>query len=90
MDAVKVQIKAGRDLVGMTQADLCEAAGVPLITLRRIEGKPDHAGLVSAETVAKVKAALEAQGVQFLDSGQVATGPGVARAYRRKTSASRA
>ena len=78
MDCVKAQIKAARDLVGITQAALCDAAGVPLITLRRIEGKPDHAGLVSSDTVQRVKAALEAQGVQFLESGQVAAGPGVA------------
>ncbi|MCP8897372.1 XRE family transcriptional regulator [Shinella daejeonensis] len=75
---MKMLIKAGRDLLGMTQAELCEKAGVPLITLRRIEGKPDHAGLVSQDTVEKVKAALEAQGVQFLEDGQVANGPGVA------------
>ncbi|RVG89282.1 XRE family transcriptional regulator [Sinorhizobium meliloti] len=75
---MKVLIKAGRDLLGMTQAELCEKAGVPLITLRRIEGKPDHAGLVSQETVSRVKAALEAQGVQFLEGGQLAAGPGVA------------
>lgn len=75
---MKMLIKAGRDLLGMTQAELCERAGVPLITLRRIEGKPDHAGLVSQDTVEKVKAALQAQGVQFLEDGQVAGGPGVA------------
>lgn len=75
---MKALIKAGRDLLGITQADLCERAGVPLITLRRIEGKPDHAGLVSQETVEKVKAALEAAGVQFLNEGDAAGGPGVA------------
>ena len=78
MNSIKAQIKAGRDLIGMTQAELCEAAKVPLITLRRIEGRPDHAGLVSPETVQRVIAALEAQGVQFLEAGQVAAGPGVA------------
>lgn len=78
MDSMKVRIKAARDLLGMTQAALCEAAGVPLITLRRIEGKPDHTGLVSPDTVQKVREALEAQGVQFLEGGQVAAGPGVA------------
>lgn len=75
---MKAQIKAARDLIGMTQQGLCEAAGVPLITLRRIEGKPDHTGLVASETVARVKEALEAQGIQFLEAGQVAAGPGVA------------
>ena len=78
MGSIKAQIKAGRDLIGMTQAELCEAAGIPLITLRRIEGRPDHAGLVSPDTVQRVISALEAQGVQFLDAGQVAAGPGVA------------
>lgn len=75
---MKALIKAGRDLLGITQAELCDRAGIPLITLRRIEGKPDHAGLVSQETVEKVKTALEAAGVQFLDEGDAATGPGVA------------
>lgn len=75
---MKGLIKAGRDLLGITQAELCDMAGVPLITLRRIEGKPDHAGLVSQETVEKIKAALENAGVQFLEEGSAAGGPGVA------------
>lgn len=78
MESIKVQIKAARTLAGMSQAELCELAGVPLITLRRIEGKPSHKGLVSEETVVAIRKALEAQGVQFLESGQVAAGPGVA------------
>lgn len=79
---MKARIKAARDLLGMTQAQLCDAAGVPLITLRRVEGKPDHAGLVSQEVVDRIVATLEARGVQFLESGQVATGPGVALGVR--------
>lgn len=75
---MKRLVKAGRDLLGMTQADLCAVAGVPLITLRRIEGRPDHAGLVSDEAVAKVVGALEERGIQFLDGGAIASGPGVA------------
>lgn len=75
---MKARIKAARDLLGWTQAQLCEKAGVPLITLRRVEGKPDHTGLVSADAVQRIVAALEAQGVQFLEGGQVAAGPGVA------------
>ncbi len=75
---MKTLIKAARDLLGLTQAELFELAGVPLITLRRIEGKPDHKGLVSEDAVARVKATLEARGVQFLESGGVAGGPGVA------------
>lgn len=75
---MKTLIKAARDLIGMTQAELCEKAGVPLITLRRIEGKPNHVGLVSDDTVKKVKATLEENGIQFLESGQIAAGEGVA------------
>jgi precorrin-6x reductase len=78
MDHIKAQIKAGRVLAGLTQAQLCESAHVPLITLRRIEGKPEHKGLVSQETVEAVKAALEAHGVQFLRAGDKAEGAGVA------------
>lgn len=78
MDSTKAQIKAARTLAGLSQAELCEAANVPLITLRRIEGKPPHKGLVSEETVEAIRKALETQGVQFLESGQVAAGPGVA------------
>jgi transcriptional regulator with XRE-family HTH domain len=75
---MKAQIKAARDLLGITQAELCEAANIPLITLRRIEGRRDHTGLVSDATVDKVRAALEAQGIQFLDEGDTSNGVGVA------------
>ncbi|MGK9282341.1 helix-turn-helix domain-containing protein [Sinorhizobium meliloti] len=75
---MKTLVKAARDLLGMTQAELCERTGIPLITLRRIEGRPDHAGLVSQESIDKVIAALEAEGIQFLDDGLIAAGPGVA------------
>lgn len=75
---MKTLIKAARDLLGMTQAELCEKAGIPLITLRRIEGRPDHTGLVSDETVNKVKQTLELEGVQFLVPGDSARGAGVA------------
>lgn len=75
---MKAQIKAARDLLGITQAELCEETGIPLITLRRIEGRPDHSGLVSEDTVSRIKNALEARGIQFLEGGDVAEGIGVA------------
>lgn len=74
---MKTLIKAARDLLGMTQAELCEKVGIPLITLRRIEGKPDHAGLVSDDTVQNLKRALEAEGVQFIENGEISQGDGV-------------
>ena len=62
----KAQIRAARHLLGLTQAEVCEAAGVPLITLRRIEGRPDHKGLVSDAAVKAIRDALEARGVAFV------------------------
>lgn len=75
---VKTLIKAARTLLGISQKELCEKAGVPLITLRRVEGKPEHKGLVSEEVVSRIVTVLEQQGVEFLDQGGVAKGPGVA------------
>ena len=78
MDKIKAQIKAARTLSGLSQAELCELASIPLITLRRVEGRPSHKGLVSEETIEAIRKALETQGIQFLDNGDVAAGPGVA------------
>lgn len=71
-------IKAARDLLSMSQTELCELADVPIITLRRLEGNKSHDGLVSEATVRSIKVALETQGIQFLEAGQVALGDGVA------------
>lgn len=71
-------IKAARDLLGMSQAQLSEIANVPLITLRRLEGNKSHKGLVAGSTVGVIKKALEKQGIQFLSNGETALGDGVA------------
>lgn len=63
---MKKPIKAARVLAGLTQQELCDKACVPLITLRRLEGRPSHKGLVSAETEAAVVQALERSGVDFI------------------------
>lgn len=62
----------------MSQAELSELAGVPIITLRRLEGNKSHEGLVSDATVRQIKGTLAAQGIQFLDAGDIALGNGVA------------
>jgi len=46
MKNTKSQIKAARMLIGMSQDQLCEIADIPLITLRRVEGKPSHKRLI--------------------------------------------
>ena len=63
---MKKPIKAARVLADISQQELAELAGVPLITLRRLEGRPSHKGLVSEETEAQVIAALEGAGVTFI------------------------
>ena len=66
------QLRAARALLGWSQADLAARAGLSSMTVKRAEGsgKPP----ASAEAIAAIRAALEAQGVVFLDNG---TGPGV-------------
>ena len=80
---MKNPIKAGRVLAGLTQQELCEIAGVPLITLRRLEARAPHKGLVSEDVEAQVMSSLESAGVQFLEEGQVALGIGVAMRPRK-------
>lgn len=60
-----IQIRAGRALLGWDQARLAEAAGVSIITVKRLEaaGEEIHAHFA---TVIKVKAAFEKAGVLFL------------------------
>ena len=60
-----VQIRAGRALLGWDQARLAGAAGVSIITVKRLEaaGEEIHAHFA---TVIRVKAAFEKAGVLFL------------------------
>ena len=71
------QIRAARTLVGWKVADLAQASGVSVPTVQRMDATR---GPVSGriQTVDAIRKALEAQGVQFLDGGEVAKGPGVA------------
>jgi transcriptional regulator with XRE-family HTH domain len=58
------QVRAARALIGWSQAELAEAAGVSISLIDRFEtGQPDT---VTAETVAKMRAALESAGVAFI------------------------
>ncbi len=59
------QIKAARALVGWSQADLAKASGVSEPTLKRLESASGDLG-GRAGTVAKIIAALEAVGVDFI------------------------
>lgn len=71
------QIAAARAMVGISQGELAANARVSVPTLRRMEASGGPASGM-ANNVAAVKAALERAGIEFLDDGQVASGPGVA------------
>lgn len=72
------QLKAARALAGLAQADVCERAGISLVTLRRLESQTHYSGQVAPLTAEKVRAVLEAAGVVFLRSGEMSAGYGVA------------
>ena len=68
--------RAARGLVGWSANKLAEAAGVSPDTIRSFES--GRTGNLSAANQEAVQKALEKAGVQFLENGDVARGPGVA------------
>lgn len=64
-----------RNALRLGVRDLAEISGVSFTTVSRFETGKGGLQHKSAEAIRK---ALEAQGIQFLDNGQVAAGPGVA------------
>lgn len=71
------QIRAARALLGWSGAQLAQAGGVSLQTIRRMESELGP-GRSSAANVDAVRRALEKAGVQFLDPDDAGTaGPGV-------------
>ena len=72
----KEQTKAARDLLSWRSADLSERAGISSDTLRSFEsGRTNN---LSSPNEHAVREALENAGIQFLKSGEVAKGDGVA------------
>jgi transcriptional regulator with XRE-family HTH domain len=58
------QLRAGRALTGLSQAEVAEAAGVSIPTLKRAEaGGPIK---VADDTMATIAKALEKAGVEFI------------------------
>ncbi len=66
------QFKMAKSALGVSNPDLAEKTGLHRNTLNKIDK-----GEGKASTVQLVKLTLEAQGIQFLESGEVAMGPGV-------------
>jgi transcriptional regulator with XRE-family HTH domain len=68
------QVKAARELLAWSQETLAVESGVSLPTVQRLEAKDGELG-GRGETREKIRAALEAEGVEFIDPND--GGPGV-------------
>jgi transcriptional regulator with XRE-family HTH domain len=66
------QIKAARALLEWSQEDLASASGVSIPTVRRLEARGGELG-GRDETASKIRASLEAAGVEFTNGDE----PGV-------------
>lgn len=67
--------RAGRALIGMTQAELARAANVGLSTIKNYEA---GAYVPIPNNLTAIRAALDAAGIMFLaDGDMLAGGPGV-------------
>ncbi|MBN9306833.1 MAG: hypothetical protein BGO82_05980 [Devosia sp. 67-54] len=64
-----VSLHAARILLGRSQEEIAELAGVSVVTVRRAESvtaRSNPATPVSAEKIAAIASALEAAGVKFM------------------------
>jgi transcriptional regulator with XRE-family HTH domain len=62
------QIRAARGLLGWRQQDLSKASGVGTATIRRIEQSQAMTGYAS--TLARIQAAFEKAGINFIDDDE--------------------
>jgi transcriptional regulator with XRE-family HTH domain len=67
------QIRAGRHLLGLSQADVARATGLSLPTIKRAES--DREVSISADATKAIQAALQAAGAAFISEN--GGGPGV-------------
>jgi len=75
------QIKAARSLLAWSQEQLAAAANVSIPTIKRLEAQDGPLGGRS-ETGSKIRSALEAAGVEFIDEN--GGGPGVRLRKRQR------
>lgn len=73
------QLKAARNLIGWSQEQLAQYAGISLPTVKRLESKEGWLG-GRPTTVHKIRTALERGGIQFIDEN----GGGVGVRLRKK------
>lgn len=69
------QQRMARAALGLGVRELADLAGVSFTTINRFETGKSGLQLSTAEAIRR---ALEAKGIQFLEGGQIAAGPGVA------------
>ena len=69
----RAQIRAGRHLVGLSQAEIAETTGLSVPTIKRAESDRDVS--VSPEAVEAIRRAIETAGVIFVEEN--GEGPGV-------------
>lgn len=67
------QFKMAKAALGLSNPELAETTGLHRNTLNKVDK-----GEGKESTIQHLRLALEAMGVEFLESGQVAAGPGVA------------
>ena len=59
------QLRAARGLLGWSQTDLARSAGLSLPTVKRVEGELEVS--VSDQAKGKIRVALEAAGIVFIE-----------------------
>jgi transcriptional regulator with XRE-family HTH domain len=82
------QIKAARALLAWSQEQLAEAADVSLPTIKRLEANDGPLGGRSG-TGAKIQAALERAGIDFIEANGGGAGVRVRRPTKEKDSETR-
>lgn len=60
------QIRAARGLLGLSQTELADRAGLSLPTIKRMEREDGDGPAVSDDAKEKVRTALEKAGVEFI------------------------
>ncbi|WP_299739056.1 hypothetical protein [uncultured Roseobacter sp.] len=73
------QFKMAKSALSLSNPDLAKMTGLHRNTLNKLDK-----GEGKASTTQLVRLTLEAQGIQFLDTGEVAAGPGVALKSNRE------
>ncbi len=61
------QIRAARAMIDMSQIELANITGLNYVTIQRIEKDEKRSRKVEAETINKIKTALEERGIKFLN-----------------------